>query len=81
MAEEPVVPEAKPITNENWHRIVGILLLKFGFTTIEILAEDVLRLGNGMSIVADLSEGKFVVRVMPTEIFELMVKEKNGIVI
>lgn len=81
MADD-MVPEGQttPLTNENWHRVVGILMLKFGVIAVEILPEDVMRLGNGMAVFVDVTEpNRFVVRVMPEEIFEQYKKEKGGI--
>lgn len=79
MDNDNVSTQPAPIPNENWHRIVGIIMLKFGVTYIEIFPDDVLRLGDGMSIVVDVSDGRFIVRVMPDEIFEQLVRETGGI--
>jgi hypothetical protein len=81
MTDEIINGEAKQIPSENWHRIVGILMLKFGVIAMEILPEDVLRLGDGMTIVADVSDGRFIVRVMPEDIFKLYVEERGGQVV
>jgi len=68
------------LTHDNWHKIVGVLMLKFGLTDVEILSEDVLRLGdNEKCVVADCRGGKFVIRVMDMAEGEKLARREGGL--
>lgn len=68
------------LTHDNWHKIVGVLMLKFGVADVEILSEDVLRLGhNDKCVVADCRNGRFVIRVMSMAEGEKLARKEGGL--
>jgi len=68
------------LTHDNWHKIVGVLMLKFNVTDVEILADDVARLGdNEKAIVADCRGGRFVVRVMDMKDAAELARKEGGL--
>lgn len=68
------------LTHDNWHKIVGVLMLKFGYTDVEILSEDVRRLGDmEKCVVADCRGGRFVIRVMDIKEGEKLARKEGGL--
>lgn len=79
MADDIVKEEPKPVTNEHWHRVAGIIMLKLGFRSLELVPEDVLKLQDDHVVVADVRAGRFVVRIMDVTEVERIKREKGGI--
>jgi hypothetical protein len=68
------------MTHDNWHKIVGVIMLKFDVTDVEILAEDVARIGdNDKAVVADCRGGKFVIRVMNQKQAAALARKEGGL--
>lgn len=75
-----------PVTQEvrdHWHKIVAVLMTKFGVTDVEILEEDVAKLaGNNRAVVVDCRNGKFFIRMMSMEqgreLLQKQERKQNG---
>jgi hypothetical protein len=80
------MPEFNPnhpvtqMTRDNWHKIVGVIMLKLGVANVEILPEDVMLLGdNDKCVVADCRGGRFIVRVMSMAEGEKLARKEGGL--
>lgn len=68
------------MTRDNWHKIVGVLMLKFGVTDVEIEIDDVLRMGdNEKAVVADCRGGRFIIRVMDNKQAVALARKEGGL--
>ena len=68
------------MAHDNWHKIVGVMMLKFGVTDVEILPEDVMLLGdNDKCVVADCRGDRFVIRVMSMAEGERIARNEGGL--
>lgn len=72
-----------PVTSgihDHWHKIAAILMLKFNQTEVEITPEDLSKLGdNEMGIVADVRDGKFVLRIVTMAEGERLARNEGGL--
>jgi hypothetical protein len=68
------------MTHDNWHKIVGVIMLKFGVTDVEIESDDVLRLGdNEKAVVADCRGGRFIIRVVGMDEARKLARKEGGL--
>jgi hypothetical protein len=68
------------MTHDQWHKIVGVLMLKFGVTDVEIESDDVVRLGdNEKAVVADCRGGRFIIRVVGMDEARKLAHREGGL--
>ena len=71
-----------PVTKEmreQWHKIVAVLLVKFGKSEIEITEKDIEALTSGgeKAVVADTRNNKFVIRLVSMEEGAMLAKAQQ----
>lgn len=68
------------MTHDQWHKVVGVLMLKMNLTEMEITLDDLVLLGdNEKAVVADCRGGKFVVRVMGMDEARKLARKEGGL--
>lgn len=73
----PNHPVVKKLDQE-WHKLCAILIRMMGVDTVEILPEDVAAI-QGMNIVADARNGRFLLYLVNDEDAERLAKEAGGL--
>lgn len=72
-----------PVTQEmhdNWHKIVALIMRKFGVSEVEIGLEDIS--GEGMAVVADTRKNDvLIIRLITMKEAEKLAKEVGGLLI
>lgn len=72
-----------PVTQEmhdNWHKIVALIMRKFGVSEVEIGLEDIS--GEGMAVVADTRKNDvLIIRLITMKEAEKLAKEVGGLLV